>query len=140
MDIKKMLGTMAILGLFVFSIMSFIVNVQNDSSVSNPITDNDLINDSYVDLRGNLSSSESKDAADNFGQVTPTQEFGELEVTSIVSPTKMIKSLIVGLWNIFIKLPQGILGVSPIVATLISSILLVFIIIGIWAIWKGVVS
>lgn len=140
MDIKQIVITMGILGLFIYSIMSFIVITQIDNNVENPMTNNDIINDSYGDLAVKLSSSEAETASDNFGQVPPTQQFGELEVTSIISPTKTAKTIIVGLWNIFIRLPQEVLGVSPIVATIINSILLIVLIIGIWAIWKGVVS
>ena len=140
MDLKKLLSTMGILGLFTFSIMAFIITTQNDSEITNKITDNEFINQSYSDLGVELSSTSAETASNTFGEVTPTQEYGELEVTSIVSPTKVAKTMIFGFWNIFIKLPQDVLGVDESVATLISSILLIFIIIGIWAIWKGVVS
>jgi len=142
MDLKKLMTTMGILGLLVFSVMAFIVTTQNENSVLFPITNHSLINSTYESLSGNLSSSEDKTAtaSANFGNITPTQQFGELEVTSIISPTRIMKTIIVGFWNIFIKLPQAILGVDPLVASLISSLILVFIIIGIWAIWKGVIS
>jgi len=138
MTIKNLVMTLGILGLFMFSIISFISLTQIGSDVENPITNNDLINESFGDLATNLASTEAVNASDNFGQVTPTQEI-RLEVSSIVNPTKIAKSIILGMWNVFIKLPQSILGVSPIVASIISSILLIFIIIGMWAIWKGVI-
>jgi len=140
MDIKKILSTMAIFGLFIFGIFSFIITTQNDNSVENPITDNSIINKTYGDLQDSLGSSDAQTASENFGNIPPTQQYGEVEITSIFSPTTTAKTIILGLWNIFIVLPQSILGVSPVVASLISSILLIFIIIGIWAIWKGVVS
>ena len=40
----------------------------------------------------------------------------------------------------FEKLNTVILGVSPVVAAAINSILLILIAIGIWAIWKGAIS
>jgi len=141
MDLKKLLTNVAILGLFTFSIMAFIVTTQNDSGVPYPITSHPLINETYESLEGNLTSSEThgKIASGNFANITPTQEFGELEVTSIVSPTRIMRTIIVGFWNIFIKLPQVVLGIDSGVASLISSLVLIFIIIGIWAIWKGVI-
>lgn len=140
MDIKKLLVNMGLLGLLVFSTIAFIVITQEDSNIENKITDNDLINETYEDLGESFSSSESETISDNFGKTPPTQQFGELEVTSILAPTRLAKSIIVGFWNIFIKLPQAVLGVSSGVASLINSILLIFIIIGMWAIWKGVIS
>jgi len=142
MDLKKLFSNMAITGLLIFSLMTFIVMTQYESSVENPITNNSIINSTYSDLSRNLTNSgdEAKTASSNFGNITPTQEYGELEVTSIVSPTKIAKTITVGFWNIFIKLPQIVLGVDPLVASLLSSILLLLLIIGIWAIWKGVVT
>lgn len=142
MDIKRLFSTMGILGLFIFSIMAFIIITQVDNGVISPITNNTLISTTYTNLNDTLLSSQSKtqSASQVFNNITPTQQYGELEVTSIVSPTKIAKAIIIGFWNIFIKLPQVILGVSPIVASLISSIILILIIIGIWAIWKGAIS
>lgn len=143
MDIKQILKNMGILGIFVFSIMAFMVITQTNNDVSIPITNNTLINATYSDLEGNLTSAETRAtrASGNFGNTTPTaRQFGELEVTSIVSPTRIAKTIIIGFWNIFIKLPQSILGVSQAVASLISSLLLISLIIGIWAIWKGVIK
>ncbi len=58
----------------------------------------------------------------------------------MVSATRTARTMVTGSWNIFIKLPQVILGVSPIVASAINTILLIFLAIGIWAIWKGAIS
>jgi len=142
MDLKKLLMNIGILGLFVFSIITFIVITQGNNSVSNPITNNSIISTTYSDLNTTLGSSQrqAQTASDNFGNITPTQQYGELEVTSIVSPTRIAQTMILGLWNIYIKLPILILGVSPAVAELISTILVLFLIIGIWAVWKGVVA
>ena len=140
MDIKTILTNMGLLGLVMFGMIAFIVTTQTDSNINNSLLTNDIINETYVDLESSLSSAKAKTASDNFGKVTPTQEFGELEIISIIAPTRVAKALITGLWNVFIKLPQTVLGVSPVVASLISSILLIFIIIGMWAIWKGVIT
>jgi hypothetical protein len=142
MDLKKLFTNMAILGLFTFSLMAFILTTQNENDVQTPITNNTYINSSYGDLYDKLSDSKSsaEEASGNFANTTPTQEYGELEITSIVSPTTITKTILLGFYNIFIKLPQVILGVPSVVASLISAIIAVFIIIGIWAIWKGVVT
>jgi len=142
MNAKQIIINMAMLGLFVFAIMSFIVITQTDSSVTNKITTNPIINESYGDLESKLIESEtrSKVVSDNFGNVTPTQIFGELDILSIIGTTRTVKTLTTGFWNILIKLPLSILGVSPVVAGLITAILLISLIIGIWAIWKGAVS
>lgn len=142
MDLKKLFTNMGIFGIFTFSILVFAVFVQNENEVNTPITDHTVINDTYNDLSENLisSSSQTKASLGNFENITPTQQYGELEVTSIISPTKIMKTIILGFWNIFVKLPQAVLGVDESIAGLISSLILIFIIIGIWAIWKGAIS
>ena len=142
MDLKKIMVNMGILGLFVFGIMSFIITTQSDNDITNKLINNDLMNETYGDLNTELKVSQGRtqNFSNTFMTTTPTQQFGELEINSIVSPTRTIKTMIFGLWNIFIKLPQVILGVSPTVSYIISALLVVLVIIGIWAIWKGAVS
>jgi hypothetical protein len=142
MDLKNLFVNMALFGLIVFGVMAFAIMTQEQNDVSTPLTEDDTINDTYGDLSSTLGGSRGdlQTASDVFNNVTPTQQFGELEVTSIVSPTKIIKTMISGIFNILVKVPQKILGVSPIVGGLIGAILFVLLIIGIWAIWKGAIS
>jgi len=142
MDFIKTFTNIALIGLIVFGMMSFIIITQSDNSVSTGINTNELINATYNDLYANLSSSQgdAQKSSDTFGSITPSQSFGELEVTSVVSPTRIFKTISIGLWNILIQLPIKVLGVSPIVASIISSIIILLLIIGIWAIWKGVIN
>ncbi len=142
-DIKSILIKTVVLGILVFAIMSFIIIIQNDSELSleNRITNNSLINESYGNLETSLSQQKrAQSALDSLEEVPPTEYVGDLEIGSTVSATRTSKSMITGLWNIYIKLPQVILGVSPVVAAAVNSILLILIAIGIWAIWKGAIS
>lgn len=142
MEFKKIFINFALLGLIVFGIMSFIIIFQSDNNSVERITNNQIINRTYNDLYSNLSSSQStaSQQSDIFGSVTPTESYGEVQIDSVVSPTKAFKSIILGIYNILIKLPSQILGVSPVVGAIISAILIMFLIIGIWAIWKGAIS
>lgn len=142
-DIKSILSNMVILGILVFSIMSFIIIIQSDSNMDleNRITNNSLINDSYGELAQSLDNQNSaENSLNSLEDVPPSDYVGDLDVGSTVSATRTSRSIVVGLWNIYIKLPIVILGVSPIVAGAISSLLLIFLAIGIWAIWKGAIS
>lgn len=142
-DIKSILKNMVILGILVFAIMNFIIIIQSDSGMSqvNMITNNSLINESYGELSISLNNQDSaEDSLNSLEDVPPTEYVGDLDVGSTVSATRTARTMITGLWNIYIKLPQVILGVSPVVAGAINSILLILIAIGIWAIWKGAIS
>lgn len=142
-DIKSILSRMLILGVLVFAIMSWIIIIQSDGEVDTEdrILNNTLINESYGDLQTSLNQqAAAQNSLDALEDVPPEEYVGDLEVGSTVSATRSARSIIVGLWNIYIKLPMVILGVSPIVSGAISTILLIFIAIGIWAIWKGAIS
>ena len=142
MDFKKTFIAFALLGLVILGIMSFAIQFQKDNDSPERLTDNQIINNTYSDLLGNLSNSENsaKEQDTVFGNVTPTQSYGEVEITSIVSPTKAFKSMILGTYNILIKLPSQILGVSPVVSAILSAILILLLIVGIWAIYKGAIN
>ena len=142
-DIKTILSRMVVLGMLVFSIMSFIIITQNNNQVdiTDRITNNTLINDSYGDLEISLNQqSESENSLNALEEVPPQEYIGDLSIASMVSSTRTARSIVIGLWNIYIKLPMVVFGVSPIIASAITTILLIFIAIGIWAIWKGAIS
>jgi hypothetical protein len=139
MEFKKLFINFALLGLIVFGMLSFIIIFQNDNGATDKILSNQIINKTYGDLYRNLSNSQStaSQQSDIFGDVTPTESYGEVQIDSVVSPTKAFKSIILGIYNILIKLPSQLLGVSPIVGAVISAILIMLLILGIWLIWKG---
>ncbi len=143
MDFKGVFTNIVISALFVFAMMSFIIIVQTDNNASEKITDNELINSSYGHLSGNLTSVQSTSQAslDSFGENPPSSiQLGDLDVGSVVAPTKLFRGMSIGTYNILIKLPMVLLGVSPIVASVISSIIILLLIIGICAIWKGAIQ
>lgn len=141
--LKSIFINMIVLGIFVFSIMNIIIIIQTDSNLNqeNMITNNSLINDSYGDLEQSLNNQDTaENSLNSLEDVPPTEYVGDLDVGSTVSATRTARSVIVGLWNIYIKLPTVILGVSPIVSGAITTILLLLLAIGIWAIWKGAIQ
>ncbi len=142
-DIKSILVNVIVLGILTFAIMNFIIGIQinNEVDPENRITNNSLINESFGDLEVSLDQqAASENALDSLEDVPPTEYVGDLDVGSTVSATRTARATVVAIWNIYIKLPMIILGVSPIVASGISTILLIFLAIGIWAIWKGAIS
>lgn len=142
-DIKSLVRNFVVLGVLVFAIMNFIIIIQVDSNVdaANRITNNSLINESFGNLESKLNTQTSaQNSLNSLEDVPPTEYVGDLDVGSTVSATRTARTVITGLWNIYIELPQVILGVSPVVSSAISTILLLFIAIGIWAIWKGAIS
>jgi hypothetical protein len=141
-DFKNLSITLMISGLFVFCLMAFVITTQVENNSNQTITENEILNRTYSDLSTELNNvqSNSEESSGSFGAITPTQQYGEVEITAIVSPTKIFKSICVGLYNGLIRFPMNVLGVPPVVASLISGIFILSLIIGIWAVWKGAIS
>ncbi len=142
MGFKKLYSNIILTALFVFAFMTFTIIVQTDNNANQKITDNELISSSYGDLGDNLTDSQNtaQSSLETFGENPPSAQLGELDTTSVISPTKLFRGLGIGTYNILIKLPMVVLGVSPIVASVISSLLILLLIIGAWAILKGAIQ
>lgn len=142
-NLKSIIINMVTLGIVIFAIMSFVIILQSDNNLDSEdrITNNSFINDSFGDLQTGLDTKDQAESSLNsLNEVPPQDNVGDLSVSSIISTTWNARSMVTGLWNVYIKLPMVILGVSPVVAGAISTILLILIAIGSWAIWKGAIS
>lgn len=142
-DLKGIYINMLVLGILTFAIMGFVITLQsqNDVDTGNKILNNSIINQSYGDFETTLEStkSSSEDALNEMEDVPPSESIGDLDVSSTISATRSATRIIKGLWNTYTKLPI-ILGIPPIISKVLTSLLILLIIIGIWAIWKGAIS
>ena len=137
--LKGIFLNLMFIGIMFLAVLSFVIITQTDNNTEFLITNNTLINDSYGNLLGNLGSTtltSAEKADDTFGEITPTSPLGLVEITSIVSPTRIIQDLIIGTYNILIALPAQFLGVPEVIISVINAILIILLILGIWAIWK----
>lgn len=140
MSFKEIFINLMVVGVIFLSIMSWIIITQTDNDTANLITNNTLINKSYGDLSSNLGATQSQadTASGTFTNITPSSTLGFVTVTSIVSPTRIFRGLIIGTYNILIALPAQFLGVPEVIISVINAILALLLILGVWFIWKGV--
>ena len=140
LNLREVFIRLMVVGVMVLSIMSFIITTQQTNNTQNLITNNTLINRSFNDLLGNLSGAESTaaTASTNFGSITPSESFGILSVASIVSPIRLFRGLIIGPYTVLIILPAQFLGVPQVVIGIVNAIITLLLILGAWAVWKGV--
>lgn len=138
MEFKKLWITFALIGLMVFSLLAFIVRFQIDNQQADSILNNSIINRTYSGLQTNLSSfgSTSQSQRGVFESETPTDSFGSLIIFSIVSSGKIFTSMLFGVFNLLILLPSSLLGLSPIIVSTLSAILIVSIIFALWRVYK----
>jgi hypothetical protein len=125
-------------GLVIFSLFTWIILFQSEHSVSDPLIETELFGNQYVELNDTLS--EFRDQAQQqkglFESENPTSGFGTILLFSIVSAGKTFNSMTIGLFNTLIILPVNTFGISPIIVGIISTILIITIIIGLWIIYK----
>lgn len=124
--------------LVVFSLLAFIISFQLTNNVPDKISNNSLINGSYSDLNANLNSLRDKSQTQKtlFETENPTTGFGSILLFSIISSGKVFNSMIIGTFNILIKLPAVVLGVDPVVFAIISTVIIITIILGLWIVYK----
>ncbi len=140
LNFREVFIRLMVVSVIMVSMFSWVIITQLENDPTNLITNNTLINSSYGELIGTLSGAESTaaTASTNFGSITPSESFGILSISSIVSPTRLFRGLIVGPYNVLIILPAQFLGVPIIIIGILNAILTLLLILGIWAIWKGV--
>lgn len=127
-----------LIGLLAFSLFAFTVSFQSENGVEDKIIDNNIFNKAYGNLRGNLEdlSTESQAQKTLFESENPTGGFGTILLFSIVSSGKVFNGMVIGVFNTITKLPASVLGLDPIVTSVIGTILIITIIIGLWIIYK----
>lgn len=127
-----------LIGLMVVSLFGFIIFLQNENNATDRMINNALMNETFTDLSEKLGGLEDESQAQKtlFESEKPTEGVGSILLFSIVSSGKVFNSMIIGVFNILIKLPVTFLGLNSVVVSVISTIVIITIIIGLWIIYK----
>lgn len=135
---SKLSFNFMLIGLIVFSLFSFVIQFQSENNSPLEITDNVLVNDTFGDLKTRLTAvgDESQDVNKVFESDNPLEGFGSILLFSIVNAGRTFNSMIIGVFNIIIRLPVSILGIDPIITSILVTMLAITFIIGLWAVYK----
>lgn len=125
-------------GLMIISIFAFIVSFQNENNAGNKIMDNEVMNDTYFSLDEDLTSFQDQSQTQKtlFESETPTGGFGTILLFSILSVGKVFNGMIVGIFNTLIKLPVVFLGLDIVVVSILSTLIIITILLGLWTVYK----
>jgi len=137
-NFTELFKNMSLLGLIMLGLFSFTFILETDNGVTDKLEDNSLIGDTYGDLRGDLAEfrNESQGQKGLFESENPTQGAGSILLFSIVSSGKVFNNMIVGVFNSLIKFPSVILGIDPVIISVIVALLILTIIFGLWSVYK----
>ena len=135
---RELFITFALIGLFVFAAISFIVTTQRDNNVNQTILEDDVINRTYARLETNLSEfrTTAQTQKESFEEEIPERGFGSLLIFSIVSVGQKFTGLVAAVYNIIIVLPASILGIPKVVISVLSSILIISLILLAWRVYR----
>lgn len=127
-----------LIGVIIYGLFSFIDLSQEQNNIENKFVDDPLINKTYKNLETDLSSLSEQSQAQKtlFESENPTSGFGTILIFSIVSAGKIFNGMMIGLFNTLINLPTIVLGIDPIIISVINTILIITIIIGLWVLYK----
>jgi len=134
----KLFTSFLMIALIVFGILSFGIQFQSENNVEDPFVENQLINETYGTLQTDLNSygSESQLQKSLFESDEPLAGFGSILLFSILSAGKVFNGMVVGTFNTLIKLPIVILGVDPVIVSVLGTLLIFSIIMGLWILYK----
>ena len=125
-------------GLFLYCLIAFAVNAQLNNDVAHPITEDSRVGLVYSNLQSNLSGVENtaNSSRTNFEQDTPTAGVLGFSMTAIVGVGKTLTATISNMYNITLGAVFGILGIPTIVLQVIGSILVLFIVLLLWRLYR----
>ncbi len=138
-DFKGLIITALLVGLFIFALISFGVQLAKNSDANMSILDNPAINDSFVSIESKLG--EAKDTAEagrkGLWSGIPLLEEVGIILDSIVSVGQVFSQMVIGVYELTFGLITETLGISPIVLGVITAIVLVSIVLLAWSVFKS---
>jgi len=135
---ENLFKSYALGGLLLLCLLAFIFGFQADNNAGENLIDDALLSDSFGALSEDLGSirNQSQDQRELFEKERPTAGFGSLILFSIVSSGKVFTGITIGLFNILFKLPMIVFGLDPVISSVLSTVLIISVILGLWALYK----
>lgn len=138
MNFNKLFVTFLMIGLVVFGLFMAVVQFQVESGNTELFIENSQVNGSFNSLNTSLQNiRDNAQAQKELFEKDSNAGFGFLLFRSILSAGKVFNSMIVGVFNAIVTLPIVVFGIDPVVIGILTTILILTIIIGVWFVIKG---
>ena len=133
-SLMQVFTTFTLIGIMVFSLLSFGVSIQENNGVTDNILNDEFMNRTFSGLETNLSAfkAEAQGQRENFEGEVPERGFGTLLIFSIVTVGQKFVAMIVAIFNILTVLPAQSLGIPKSIIGSLEGILLVSLILLVW--------
>ncbi len=128
----------ALAALLIVGLFSFGIALQRDNSADDKIVDIPILNNTHNSLKSGLIGNQpkSQNQMEIFESEEPKTGYGSLLFFSIVSSGKTFTGIIIGSFNLLIKLPMIIFGLDPVIVAVLSTIIIISFILGLWILYK----
>ncbi len=135
---EDIFGNFAFIGLVALALISVIFIVQGNNDASQPLSDNELVGDTYGNLSDTIGSLEGTGSTQYglFSKEKPTPGFGAIVMFTIVSVGKTFGNVIFTIFTFLIKIPLIVLGIEQTIVAMIMSFLTISVIIALWVVYK----
>ena len=139
MEFKDLIITALLVGLFIFAVISFGVQLSKNNNANMSILNNPSINKSFVSITSELEEAEDTAESGRVGLWSgiPILEEVGIVLDSIVSVGQVFSGMVIGVFGITFELITTTLGIPPIVLGVITAIILISIVLLAWSVFKA---
>lgn len=132
MSLNKTLTSFTLLGLFVFAMIAFTIQTQENNDVTDTILNDDVFNSTYTNLGTDLDfRSTAQNQSDAQDLDKKTADDGSLIFESITETNTVGKGIIIGVFSTFIKIPAAI-GIPGEVVIALTGLLGLILVLLVW--------
>lgn len=137
-NFRTLIVASLITGLFLFSMISLVIQMSTDNEIDAIILQNENINRTFSQLGGNLSNAQGVAQSQRLGfeSEVPTVGTNSFLFESIIGAGKVFTGMWRNIYDITFGLLSTTLGVDPIIIGTLISILLIIIVLLAWSLYK----
>lgn len=142
-EFKGLMIAGLLLALFIFAAISFGVQISEDTGANMSLLDNEVINRSYREVELNITFAQTTAESQKTSFFRDVPIIGEIVgafdiiLGSIIGVGRIFGNVLVSLYNLTFGLIASVLGVSPVVISVFTTILLILIVLLAWRVYRS---
>ena len=140
LNLKNMFVSSVLIGIFVFALFNFSINVASDNDLNTSIMDDNTMNESFDDFSSDLDSikATAESQKTSFFEGIPVLEEVGIVVGGIVGVATTMFSFLTGLYDVIFELVSETLGMNnKIVFGAVTALLIFTIILLTWRVYRA---
>jgi Flp pilus assembly protein TadB len=138
MDFKGFVIAALLVSLFIYAAISLSTTLSSNQNKNFTLLENEAINRSFTNIQTELEDSEATTSAQReaFEEDTAEEDIFVLNLKSIISVGRKFTQLVVNLYSLTFGMIAEVLGISVLVLTIITSIIIITLILLAWSVFR----